>query len=73
MRLGCNEGQQFESAWKSWLRIFNLKHSALLALERQVFASVRLVIANSKMVAEEIVRLAQFSRIEDSHCAQRHR
>ena len=51
---------EFESRWKSWLRIFNPKHSALLALERQVLASVRLVIANSKMVAEEIVRFHNF-------------
>ena len=51
---------QFESAWKSRLRIFNLKHPALLALERQVFASARLVIANSKMVAEEIVHWHSF-------------
>jgi UDP-glucose:(heptosyl)LPS alpha-1,3-glucosyltransferase len=47
---------QFESAWKSRLRIFNLKHPALFALERQVLASAKLVIANSKMVAKEIVR-----------------
>jgi UDP-glucose:(heptosyl)LPS alpha-1,3-glucosyltransferase len=51
---------QFESAWKSRLRIFNLKHPALLALERQVFASARLVIANSKMVADEIVHWHSF-------------
>ena len=51
---------QFESAWKSRLRAFNLKHPALLALERQVFASARLVIANSKMVAEEIVHWHSF-------------
>jgi UDP-glucose:(heptosyl)LPS alpha-1,3-glucosyltransferase len=51
---------QFESAWKSRLRIFNLKHPALLALERQVFASARLVIANSKMVAEEIAHWHSF-------------
>jgi UDP-glucose:(heptosyl)LPS alpha-1,3-glucosyltransferase len=51
---------QFESAWKRRLRIFNLKHAALLALERQVFASVQLVIANSKLVAEEIMRFHNF-------------
>jgi UDP-glucose:(heptosyl)LPS alpha-1,3-glucosyltransferase len=51
---------QFESAWKSRLRTFNLKHPALLALERQVFASARLVIANSKMVADEIVHWHKF-------------
>ncbi len=43
---------RFEPAWKSRLRVFNLKHAALLALERQVFKSVRLVIANSHMVAD---------------------
>ena len=32
---------RFESAWKSRLRVFNLKHAALLALERQVFKTVR--------------------------------
>ena len=51
---------QFESVWKNRLRIFNLKHPALLALERQVFASTRLVIANSKMVADEIVQWHNF-------------
>ncbi len=51
---------RFEPAWKSRLRVFNLKHAALLALERQVFKSVRLVIANSKMVADEIVHWHDF-------------
>ena len=51
---------QFESVWKNRLRIFNFKHPALLALERQVFASTRLVIANSKMVADEIVQWHNF-------------
>jgi UDP-glucose:(heptosyl)LPS alpha-1,3-glucosyltransferase len=46
---------RFEAGWKRRLRFFNLKHAALLALERQVFKSVRIVIANSRMVAEEIV------------------
>ena len=45
---------RFESGWKRRLRFFNLKHAALLALERQVFKTVRAVIANSRMVAEEI-------------------
>ena len=60
---------RFESAWKRRLRIFNLKHAALLGLERQVFESVRLVIANSRMVAEEIVRWHDFpeSRIRVVH------
>jgi UDP-glucose:(heptosyl)LPS alpha-1,3-glucosyltransferase len=51
---------QFESAWKRRLRVFNLKHPELLALERKVFASARLVIANSKMVAEEIIHWHSF-------------
>jgi UDP-glucose:(heptosyl)LPS alpha-1,3-glucosyltransferase len=50
----------FESAWKSRFRIFNLKHPALLALEREVFASAQLVIANSRMVAREIVHWHSF-------------
>jgi UDP-glucose:(heptosyl)LPS alpha-1,3-glucosyltransferase len=50
----------FEATWKSRLRVFNLKHAALLALERQVFKSVRLVIANSNMVAREIVHWHNF-------------
>ena len=60
---------RFESAWKRRLRIFNLKHAALLGLERQVFESVRLVIANSRMVAEEIVHWHDFpeSRIRVVH------
>jgi UDP-glucose:(heptosyl)LPS alpha-1,3-glucosyltransferase len=53
---------QFESAWRSRLRIFNLKHPALLSLERQVFASARLVIANSQMVADEIVHWHHFPK-----------
>jgi UDP-glucose:(heptosyl)LPS alpha-1,3-glucosyltransferase len=51
---------RFEPVWKSRLRVFNLKHAALLALERQVFKSVRLVIANSRMVADEIVHWHDF-------------
>jgi UDP-glucose:(heptosyl)LPS alpha-1,3-glucosyltransferase len=51
---------RFEPGWKSRLRVFNLKHAALLSLERQVFKSVRLVIANSRMVADEIVHWHDF-------------
>jgi UDP-glucose:(heptosyl)LPS alpha-1,3-glucosyltransferase len=46
---------RFEPAWRRHVRIFNLKHAALLALERQLFKTVRAVIANSRMVAREIV------------------
>lgn len=45
---------KFEPGWKRALRSFNPKHFALLTLEREVFRSVRTVIANSRMVAEEI-------------------
>ncbi|HEY5743900.1 MAG TPA: glycosyltransferase family 4 protein [Terrimicrobiaceae bacterium] len=50
----------FESAWRRRLRIFNWKHAALLALERQVFENVRAVIANSRMVAREILHWHDF-------------
>ena len=42
------------------MRFFNLKHAALLALERQVFKTAKAVIANSRMVAEEIARWHDF-------------
>ena len=51
---------RFEPAWKSRLRVFNLKHAALVSLERQVFKTVRLAIANSRMVADEIVQWHNF-------------
>ncbi len=45
---------KFEAGWKRTLRAFNPKHFALTSLEREVFRSIRLVIANSQMVADEI-------------------
>ncbi|HEY5769036.1 MAG TPA: glycosyltransferase family 4 protein [Terrimicrobium sp.] len=51
---------RFESAWRRRMRFFNLKHAALLALERQVFRTVKAVIVNSRMVAEEIARWHDF-------------
>ena len=42
------------------MRFFNLKHAALLALERQVFRTVKAVIVNSRIVAEEIARWHDF-------------
>jgi UDP-glucose:(heptosyl)LPS alpha-1,3-glucosyltransferase len=51
---------RFEPAWKSRLRFLNLKHAALLALERQVFKTVRIAIANSHMVAQEIIHWHNF-------------
>ncbi|MGA7214434.1 MAG: glycosyltransferase family 4 protein [Terrimicrobiaceae bacterium] len=51
---------RFEPGWKSRFRFLNLKHAALLALEREVFKTVRAAIANSRMVAEEIVHWHDF-------------
>ena len=45
---------KFETGWKRTLRAFNPKHFALTSLEREVFRTIQLVIANSHMVAEEI-------------------
>lgn len=47
----------FEPAWKRWLRWTNRKHRELLSLEKCVFSPERtkLVIANSRMVRDEIV------------------
>jgi UDP-glucose:(heptosyl)LPS alpha-1,3-glucosyltransferase len=51
----------FDSLWKRLTRWTNRKHSQILRLEREVFdpANTKAVIANSKMVREEI--LARFS------------
>jgi UDP-glucose:(heptosyl)LPS alpha-1,3-glucosyltransferase len=53
---------RFESAWRRWLRFLNLKHVALLALEREVFKTAKAAIANSRMVAEEIVHWHDFPK-----------
>ncbi len=47
----------FEPAWKRWLRWANRKHRELLRLERCVYSPehTRLVIANSRMVRDEIM------------------
>jgi UDP-glucose:(heptosyl)LPS alpha-1,3-glucosyltransferase len=44
----------WEPAWRGFLRRWSPKHGALLLLERRVFASCQHIIANSKMVADEI-------------------
>ena len=51
----------FDPVWKRLTRWINRKHAQILRLERQVFdpANTKAVIANSKMVREEI--LARFS------------
>ncbi len=48
----------FEPAWKRWTRGFNPKHRQLLELEARLFSSdgAGIVIANCRMVKEEIVR-----------------
>lgn len=51
---------KFEPAWKSWFRRFNPKHGALCILEREVFRTTKRVIANSRMVADEIVKWHDF-------------
>jgi UDP-glucose:(heptosyl)LPS alpha-1,3-glucosyltransferase len=53
---------RFESAWKRWFRFLNWKHAALLGLEREVFKTARAAIANSRMVADEIVHWHGFPR-----------
>jgi len=47
-----------EPFWKRWTRAFNPKHRQLLALESRLFSSegAGIVIANCRMVKEEIVR-----------------
>lgn len=48
---------KFEPAWKRWTRWTNGKHRELLELEAEMFArrAARFVIANSRMVRDEIV------------------
>ena len=53
---------QIAGPWQNLARIFNRKHSAALALEKSLFAEggAGRVIANSRMVKDEIVRLYGF-------------
>ncbi|GAB4165382.1 MAG: glycosyltransferase family 4 protein [Terrimicrobiaceae bacterium] len=51
-----------EPRWKSLLRAWNPKHATLLMLERKVFASTGLVIANSRMVAREITEYFSYPK-----------
>lgn len=55
----------FDPAWKRLTRWINRKHAQILQLEREVFdpANTKAIIANSKMVREEI--LARFSFPQD--------
>ena len=49
---------KFEPFWKRWGRAFNPKHRQLLALESRLFSpeGAGLVIANCRMVKDEIIR-----------------
>jgi UDP-glucose:(heptosyl)LPS alpha-1,3-glucosyltransferase len=50
----------FEPKWRKFLHLLNPKHISMMRLECEVFQSVREVIANSAMVADEIVRWHEF-------------
>ncbi len=52
----------FEPKWRKFLHLLNPKHLAMMRLECEVFQTVREVIANSAMVADEIVRWHEFPR-----------
>jgi UDP-glucose:(heptosyl)LPS alpha-1,3-glucosyltransferase len=52
----------FEPKWRKFLHLLNPKHLSMMRLECEVFQSVRQVIANSAMVADEIVRWHDFPR-----------
>lgn len=49
--------REYEPAWKGWFRAAQPKHREILELERAVFAkdSRRVIIANSNLVAREII------------------
>ena len=53
---------QFEPAWKRYLRVLNPKHLSLLHLECEVYQTAHAIVANSEMVADEIVRWQEFPR-----------
>ncbi|QQY09183.1 MAG: glycosyltransferase family 4 protein [Candidatus Xiphinematobacter sp.] len=56
--------RKFEPAWKAWFRSLNSKHREILKLERFAFnpCCTALVITNSRMVLEEILRYYNFPR-----------
>jgi len=51
-----------ESGWRKWFRPLNRKHAQIAQLEDEIFdpASTTAIIANSRMVRDEIVRLHQY-------------
>ena len=64
-KLWLERRRAHESAWRSFFRFANRKHTQLLELERTLFAKggARHVIANSLMVRKEII--AEFAYPED--------
>jgi len=53
---------RFEPAWKRFFHLINPKHLSLLRLECELYQRVHSVIANSHMVAEEIIRWQEFPK-----------
>ena len=53
---------KYEPSWKPWFRRFSGKHREMLALEKELFGSrgARMVIANSGLVRDEIVKYFQY-------------
>jgi UDP-glucose:(heptosyl)LPS alpha-1,3-glucosyltransferase len=61
-RAWLNRRARFEAPWRGWFRNFNRKHRELLELEAALFSPEknRTIIANSKMVRDEIIRYFGF-------------
>lgn len=59
-----NRRMKFEPKWKSWFRSLRLKHMEILELEQYVFdpCCTALIIVNSLMVQEEILKYYGFPR-----------
>lgn len=57
-----NRRSHFEPLWKRYFHLVNPKHLSLLHLEVEVYQTAHRVIANSEMVADEIVRWQEFPR-----------
>lgn len=57
-----NRRSRFEAVWRRFFRVINPKHLSLLHLECEVYQTAHHVIANSRMVADEIVRWQDFPR-----------
>jgi UDP-glucose:(heptosyl)LPS alpha-1,3-glucosyltransferase len=59
-----NRREQYEPSWRTWARGFNRKHRDLIRLETSLLQErgAERVIANSRMVKDEIVELYNFRR-----------